>query len=63
MALLLLWPDVPVLFQWTEDAIPARFEIERQDVEHEHRIVRRAPPLQEARPLSAFTCFSLAKVR
>jgi hypothetical protein len=62
MALLFLWPDVLALFQWTEDAIPGRLEIEQQHVEHEHRIVWTAPRLQKLPRLSVLACFSLAKV-
>jgi hypothetical protein len=63
MALLFLWPDVLALFQWTEDAIPGRLEIEQRYVEHEHWIVWAAPRLQKLPPLSALACFSLVKVR
>ena len=63
MALLFLSPGVLASFQWTEDAIRGRFEIEQRHVEHEHRIVWAAPRLQKLPPLSALACFSLANVR
>jgi hypothetical protein len=63
MALPFLWPDVLAFFQWTEDAIPGRLEIEQRHVEHKHGIAWAAPRLQKLPPLSALACFSLAKVR
>jgi hypothetical protein len=62
MALLFLWPDVLALFQWTEDAIRGRFEIEQRHVEHEHRIVWAAPRLQELPPLPTVADLCLRKL-
>jgi hypothetical protein len=44
-------------FSGLKDAIPRRFEIEYQDVEHEHRIMRSAAPLQELPPLGPLLIF------